>query len=117
MTVTESPRLNSSSTNLGGAARRDADCNVVWLRGEYDISNETALLLILTRAIELSESDLIVDLSGVQFMGAAAIGVLIGVRNDLRDLSRSLTLRSPSEPARCILGLCGLTDLLAPPSP
>jgi anti-anti-sigma factor len=87
---------------------------VVWLRGEHDVSTVDALSETLAGAMALDECDLVVDLSEVQFMGAATIGVLIRARELLQSRSRSLVVRSPSRCARRILDLCGQGDLLDP---
>jgi anti-anti-sigma factor len=87
---------------------------VVWLRGEQDVSTVDALSETLAGAMAIDDCDLVVDLSKVEFMGAATIGVLIRARELLQSRSRSLVLRSPSRCARRILDLCGQGDLLAP---
>jgi hypothetical protein len=68
----------------------------------------------MARAIALDDADVVVDLSEVQFMGAATVGVIIRAREFLRLRSRFLVLRSPSECARRILDVCGHADLLDP---
>jgi anti-sigma B factor antagonist len=93
---------------------RDADRTVVWLRGEHDVSTVAALSQTMARAIALDDGDLVVDLSDVQFMDAATVGVIIRARDFLRLQSRSLALRSPSSCAARILDLCDLADLLEP---
>jgi anti-anti-sigma factor len=93
----------------------DAGRNIVWLQGEYDISTVSALSQTMDQTGVLGGGDLVVDLSGVRFMDASTIGVIIRSRNKLRSQHRSLTLRSPSTSAGRILGLCGLTDLFDPP--
>ena len=87
---------------------------VVWLRGEHDVSTVAALSETMAGAMALDDCDLVVDLSEVQFMGAATIGVLVRARELLHSRSRSLVLRSPSRCARRILDLCGQGDLLEP---
>jgi anti-anti-sigma factor len=87
---------------------------VVWLRGDHDVSTVEALSETLAGAMALDDCDLVVDLSEVEFMGAATIGVLVRARELLRSRSRSLVLRSPSRCARRILDLCGQGDLLEP---
>jgi anti-anti-sigma factor len=102
---------NRNSTPL---VSRDGDRTVVWLDGEHDIATVFVLTDTLARAISVDDADLIVDLSGVTFIGSATIDELIRGRNILRRQSRSLTLRSPSRCARRILDVCGLTDLIEP---
>jgi anti-anti-sigma factor len=87
---------------------------VVWLHGEHDISTEAELTAALTLAMALDDADLVIDLSNVQFMGAATVGVIARSRAFLQDRQRSVTLRSPSTSARRVLHLCGLADLVDP---
>jgi anti-anti-sigma factor len=103
-----------SRPHVTAFAGRNPDRTVVWLRGEHDVSTVAALSGIMARAIALDEADVVVDLSDVQFMGAATVGVIIRAREFLRLRSRSLLLRSPSECARRILDVCGHADLLDP---
>ncbi len=93
---------------------RDGDRTVVRLDGEHDVATVFVLADTLARAISVDDADLIVDLSGVTFISAATIGVLICGRNILRRQSRSLTLRSPSRCARRVLDVCGLAGLVDP---
>ncbi len=87
---------------------------VVWLQGEHDVYTVDALSETLAGAMALDDCDLVVDLSAVEFMGAATVGVLIRTRDVLQSRSRSLVLRSPTRCARRILDLCGQGDLLEP---
>jgi anti-anti-sigma factor len=101
--------------HVAGFAGRNPDRTVVWLRGEHDVSTVAALSEVMARAIALDDADVVVDLSEVQFMGAATVGVIIRAREFLRLRSRFLVLRSPSECARRILDVCGHSDLLLDP--
>ena len=91
-------------------AERDADRTVVWLRGEHDASTVAALWDAIGQAIAIDDTDVVVDLSGVDFMGSATVGVIIRARESIRP--RALTLRSPSRCAQRVLDLYGLADLL-----
>ena len=91
---------------------RDCDCTVVWLRGEHDASTVSALWETIDQAIALDDSDVVVDLSGVEFMGSATVGVIIRARESLRPRARALTLRSPSRCAQRLLDLYGLAELI-----
>lgn len=85
---------------------------VVWLAGEHDVSTLGCLTDALSDAIAADEADLVVDLSGVTFMGAATIDALIRARAVLRRQSRNLTLRSPSRCARRVVETCGFFHLI-----
>jgi anti-anti-sigma factor len=90
----------------------DADRTIVWLTGEHDVSTVAAVSESLARAIALDDADLVVDLSGVEFMGAALLNVILRAHAFLRLRSRSLTLRSPSPSAQRVIDVCVLHDLL-----
>ena len=92
----------------------ESDRIVVWLRGEHDVSTVAALSQTMARAIALDDGDLVIDLSGVDFMDAATVGVIVRARDFLDVQSRSLTLRSPSTSAARVLDLCHLADLREP---
>jgi anti-anti-sigma factor len=88
------------------------DRTVVWLRGEHDVSTTAALWDTLARAIESADTDLVVDLREVEFMGATTVSVIVRAAELLRQRSRSLIVRSPSKCARRVLDLCGLVHLI-----
>jgi anti-anti-sigma factor len=92
----------------------EAEPIVVWLRGKHDVSTDAALCRALARAIAHDSAGPVLDLSGVEFMGAATLGVIVRARELLRLRSASLTVRSPSAFVRRIISLCGLDDLLRP---
>ena len=114
MDLAESPYVFVSPDELLAFAERDAAGIVVWLRGEHDASTVDGLWEIVARAIDFDDADVVIDLSGVEFMGSATVGVVNRARDCLRARSRSLTLRAPSRCARRLLGLYNLTDLPDP---
>lgn len=69
---------------------------------------------VLARAIAADEGDVTVDMSGMTFIDAAMIGVLVRGRNFLALDSRELTLRSPRAFVGCVLAVCGLSALVEP---
>jgi anti-sigma B factor antagonist len=94
------------------SVRRTESRTVVWLSGEYDLLTVDELWERLARAFALDDADVVLDLSGVQFMGAATIDVIVRAKDALDLRSRVLTLRSPSESAQRVVDLCGLADLV-----
>ncbi len=108
--VTVSPRRRIAF------AGTDSARTVVWMRGEHDTSTVPALSSAMARAMSLDESDVVVDLSDVEFMDASTIGVILRTREFLRPRSRVVFLRSPSPSARRILDVSGLRDVLDPPT-
>ncbi len=62
---------------LVARGRRDVDLCVVWLRGEHDIVTVSKLARTLARASRSTTADVVVDLSGVRFMGAETVGAIV----------------------------------------
>ena len=69
----------------------------------------------MARGIALDDAEVVVDLSGVKFMGAATVTVIVRARDFLRAHSRGLTVRSPSRCAKRLLDVCELAGLIEAP--
>ncbi|HEX6239124.1 MAG TPA: STAS domain-containing protein [Acidimicrobiales bacterium] len=108
------PSVSVTGRGPNELVRRVAARTVVRVRGDQDDANVAALAGALAAAISIDDADLVVDLSEVQYMGAAAVRAVVRAGELLRLRSRSLVLRSPPGSARRILGLCGHADLLDP---
>jgi anti-anti-sigma factor len=87
---------------------------VVALRGELDSAALMSLVDTFDEAIAQDDSDIVVDLAGVDFIGAAWIGTFVRSRAVLQTQDRELTLRSPSRVVFRLLDLCGLSYLTEP---
>ena len=85
---------------------------LVALRGELDSAALNTLVETFDDAIAQDDSDVVVDLAEVEFIGAAWIGALVRSRADLRAQDREFTVRSPSRVVVRLLDLCGLTYLI-----
>ena len=73
-----------------------------------------ALSEAIARAMAAGDGDLVVDLRDVEFMAVATVRVILHAHQQLRPLSRSVMLRSPSPSAQRALAVCGAADLLEP---
>ena len=103
--------MKVAEMSLSTVVRYEPDAGeVVWLRGEHDRSTAAALSIVLARAIAAGDTDVVVDLSRVEFMDASTARVIAQARERLRVQSRLLFLRSPSRPAWRVVALCGLAD-------
>jgi len=87
---------------------------VVALRGELDSAALNSLVDTFADAIGQDDSDIVVDLADVDFIGAAWIGTLVRSRAVLEAQHRELTVRSPSRVVHRLLELCGLSYLTEP---
>ena len=87
---------------------------VVALLGELDAAALNTLVGTFDDAIAQDDSDVVVDLAEVDFIGAAWIGTLVRSRASLRAQDRELTLRAPSRVVYRLLEMCGLSYLIEP---
>jgi anti-anti-sigma factor len=97
--------------------RYDAGPTVVWVRGEHDLSTSSDLSESIAEAIALDGSSVVLDLSGVTFMDAAIVTIILRSNVFLREHRRSLLLRAPSAAAARILVACDLVDRVHLPGP
>jgi anti-anti-sigma factor len=75
----------------------------VVLGGEIDVAAAPAIRRLLLAAISGGDAHLAVDMSGVTFVGAAGIGVLVAAANRAREAGGSLSLLAPSWQVRAIV--------------
>ena len=92
----------------------DGETIVVQLRGDHDSSTVPAVAAALASAVACEKSNLVVDLSEVQFINAATVRVLTAAGDFLAAQSRTFALRSPSRCAQRILDICGVRGLCEP---
>jgi len=90
------------------------DTIVVHLRGDHDCATVPALAATLASAVALDNTNLVVDMSEVQFISAATVRVLTAAADFLKGQGRTFALRSPSRCTRRILDLCGVSGFSEP---
>ena len=103
--------LTGRGSDLTVRATSDGERTVLWLEGEHDIATADVVAGALANAIANDHADLVIDLSGVEFLGAVTIHLLRHSGVLLRRQGRSMTLRFPSNCARRVLALCDLPFL------
>ena len=84
----------------------------VVLDGEIDIATCPAIRRFLMAAISGGDVHLAVDMSGVTFIGATGIGVLVDAANRARETGGSLSLLAPSRQVRWLLDVLHLDAIL-----
>jgi anti-sigma B factor antagonist len=84
----------------------------VVLDGEIDIATAPAIRRFLMAAISGGNVQLAVDMSGVTFIGAAGIGVLVAAANRAREAGGGLSLLAPSRQVRRLLDILHLDAIL-----
>jgi anti-sigma B factor antagonist len=90
----------------------DLPSATVVLDGEIDIATAPAIRRCLMAAISGGDARLAVDMSGVTFIGAAGIGVLVAAANRAREAGGSLSLLAPSPQVRWLLDVLHLDGIL-----
>jgi anti-sigma B factor antagonist len=90
----------------------DPTSATVVLDGEIDISTSPAIRRFLMAAISGGDVHLAVDMSGVAFIDAGGIGVLVAAANRAREAGGSLSLLAPSRQVRQLLDVFHLDGIL-----
>ena len=85
---------------------------VVWLGGEHDLSSVEELMQAIATALDSGRSDLIIDLSRVEFIDSTTIDQILAARIRLEAEGRKARVRDPSPAARYVLEICDLTHLV-----
>jgi len=93
----------------------DGDAILLRMWGEHDLATVGLVSKGLTLAIDATEGDVIVDLSGVSFMDASTIRCLARGLDLLQRCDRSLIVRRPSLIQRKLLRVCQLAYLIEAP--
>lgn len=86
-------------------------CDAVVVRGELDVATAPLLEAVLDAVISLRPRRLEVDLAGVTFLDAQALGTLNSARRRQTARHATLVLRRPSAIVRRVLALAGLDRL------
>jgi len=84
----------------------------VVLDGEIDISTCPAVRRLLMAAVSGGKVHLAVDMSGVTFIDAGGIGVLVAAANRARQAGGGLSLLAPSPQVRRLLDVFRLDAIL-----
>jgi anti-anti-sigma factor len=96
-----------------GSMTSDSRPADIWLSGDHDLSTFQGLQASLAGVVAPGGTDVVMDLSGVTFFSAAALGAIVRARGELARHGRALFLCSPSDAVRRTFELCNvdLNDL------
>ena len=84
----------------------------VTVRGELDMASGPQLELALDRAIRGSVGAFVLDLSDLEFLDSSGLSVVLRARAMLARDERDLAIICPPGPARKLLEVAGVADLL-----
>ena len=85
---------------------------VVALRGELDVVDAATLAAALS-AVAARDREVIVDLSGLQFIDCSGVAALMRARNQARDAGGDLLLAAVQRQVRRVLTLTRLIDVFS----
>jgi anti-sigma B factor antagonist len=84
---------------------------VVSVRGDVDVATSPQLRAELQSAIDGGAKEVVVDVTGMDFIDSAGLGVLIGALKRAREANAGLVLRGVQPSPRKVLGITGLDDM------
>jgi anti-sigma B factor antagonist len=88
------------------------DRSVIVVRGDIDAYGGHVLRDAITDAFEL-ENDVVIDMSAVDFVDSAGVGVLVGGHRAAEKAGHAFTIRRPSQRVSVLLEVTGLNRLFA----
>ena len=100
--------MDDDAAQLNTETRFEGSAAVVTVIGELDAATCEVLTNAAHDAVARGAVRLVLDLSSVDFMDSSGISALIAARS-----IAPITLRQPSAAVEQLIGLTGLTDVLA----
>jgi len=102
-----------STTLEIGSRREGSEAGVLSLKGEVDVANahqvRDAALKLVSEGVRL----LVVDLSGIEYMDSAGLGVLVAIHKRLREQGGSLAVAGPQPRVGRLFEITGLSQVFA----
>lgn len=86
---------------------------VVALCGELDLSDTSDVASHLIAAVAAYGPSIVVDLTGLNFIDACGLGVLVRVLRWTRESGGDLSLAAPQQQVRRVLEITGLIDVFS----
>jgi anti-sigma B factor antagonist len=104
------PRLRGGVAHLDGTI-------LYALEGDIDLSTADILLERLLGVASTHGGDLIIDMSGVDFMDSNGVRTLLRLRDELSGLSQGVQVKNPSRIVRRVLDVLGAGTMFGVPPP
>ncbi|MGH9230977.1 MAG: STAS domain-containing protein [Acidimicrobiales bacterium] len=89
---------------------RQSDEVVVSVAGDVDATTAPGLAAELGDVVE-ETARIVVDLAQTKFIDSSGLAVLVVALKRARELGGDIVLRSPADPVRKVLDICGLDQL------
>ena len=104
--------LSNGSDSLAFSVTREPGYAVLSVAGDVDAGTEQDFRDALTSVLTHGVLRIVVDLSRVDFMSSAGIGVVMGVRRVLSDAGGSVVLASPHGQVAQVLSMTGVAEVI-----
>lgn len=99
--------------NVELSTPESAGCGVVALRGELDVAHAPGVASHLATAVTVYGPWVVVDMTGLEYIGSAGLGVLVRVLRRTRAEGGDLPLAAPHGVVRKILAVTGLISVFS----
>lgn len=98
--------------NLEIKKKRKGHQEIIFLHGELDVYTASRLKEVLIPLVELENNDVIVDLSGLEYMDSTGLGVFIGAYKQSKAHHGKLQLRNANKRVDRLFTITGLADVI-----
>jgi anti-sigma B factor antagonist len=112
VTIQDEPKASAAATFEAEITERGGSI-LVRLCGELDISGAPTLRELFAQQIQPTGSEVQVDLSGLDFVDSAGIGLLVSACKRIRASSGTFRVTCGDGPVRRVLEIEGLVDFLS----
>jgi anti-sigma B factor antagonist len=92
---------------------RDGEIPLFVLRGSLDLATAPTVRAALTGATDKGSKDIVVDLTGLEFLDSTGLGALIGAHRRAEERGGSLRLIVSDGPIARLLNITGLIRIFA----
>lgn len=98
--------------DLSLSTRQGRDCTVVEVAGDLDMGTTPELRECLRAVVDAGARCVVVDLAGVGFMDSSALGALVVVFKQLRDLGGRLSLAAVQRSVRTVFTITSVDRVI-----
>jgi anti-anti-sigma factor len=104
---------HTSSTRCAEQLTIRWDHDVLWICGELDLASASTLEGAIESAIDSGRDEIVIDCSALTFIDASGLSVfLCAQRRSTENSAGKLIVRSPSQPARRLFDITGMSGVL-----
>jgi HptB-dependent secretion and biofilm anti anti-sigma factor len=83
----------------------DSNASLVSMSGEFTFTDHAQFKTLVTRLFETKDAPVVIDLSKLEFIDSAGLGMLLLARDEAKKTNRSLVLRGPSGQVKRMFGV------------